>query len=88
MTGEPVTVTAGPDRTTVWQPGGTVVYIGSRSCSGPAATVCCDALNFFTSTASARTWAREHPDVTGNIVGQSRAEEIARQTFGALLADD
>jgi TnpA family transposase len=88
VTGEPVTVTAGPDRTTVWQPGGTVVYIGSRSCSGPAAAVCCDALNFFTRTASARTWAREHPDVTGNIAGQSRAEEIARQTFGALLADD
>ena len=44
MTGEPVTVTADPDRTTVWQPGGTVVYIGSRGC--------------------------------------------ARQTFGALLADD
>jgi hypothetical protein len=88
VTGEPVTVTAGPDRTTVWQPGGTVVYIGSRSCRGPAATVCCDALNFFTSTASARTWAREHPDVTGSIAGQSRAEEIARQTFGALLAGD
>lgn len=60
VTGEPVTVTAGPDRATVWQPGGTVVYIGSRSCSGPAATVCCDALNFFTCAASARTWAREH----------------------------
>ena len=88
VTGEPVTVTAGPDRTTVWQPGGTVVYTGSRGCSGPAATVCCDALNFFTSTASARIWAREHPDVTGNVVGQSRAEEIARQIFGALLADD
>jgi hypothetical protein len=88
VTGEPVTVTAGPDRATVWQPGGTVVYIGSRSCSGPAAAVCCDALNFFTSTASARTWAREHPDVTGNVAGQSRAEEIARQIFGALLADD
>jgi Alkylmercury lyase len=88
VTGEPVTVTAGPDRTTVWQPGGTVVYIGSRSGRGPAATVCCDALNFFTSAASARTWAGEHPDVTGNIVGQSRAEEIARQIFGNLLADD
>ena len=67
VTGEPVTVTAGPDRATVWQPGGTVVYLGSRGCPGPAATVCCDALNFFTSTASARTWAREHPDVTGNV---------------------
>jgi hypothetical protein len=88
VTGEPVTVTAGPDRTTVWQPGGTVVYIGSRSCPGPAATVCCDALNFFTSAASAHTWAREHPDVTGNIAGQARAKDIARQTFGSLLADD
>jgi Alkylmercury lyase len=88
VTGEPVTVTAGPDRTTVWQPAGAVVYIGSRSCPGPAATVCLDALNFFTSTASARTWAREHPDVTGYIAGQSRAEEIAQQTFGALRAGD
>jgi len=26
--------------------------------------------------------------VTGNIAGQSRAEEIARQTFSALLTDD
>jgi hypothetical protein len=34
---------------------------------------------------AARTWAREHPDVTGHVVGQSRAEEIARQTFGTLL---
>ncbi len=88
VTGEPVTVTAGPDRTTAWQPGRAVVFLGSRSCSGPAATVCCDALNFFTSTASARTWAREHPDVTGTVVGQARAEEIARQTFGDLLVDD
>jgi Alkylmercury lyase len=88
VTSEPVTVTAGPGRTNVWRPGGAVVYIGSRGCPGPAAAVCCDALNFFTSTASARTWAREHPDVTGNVVGQSRAEEIARQTFGALLAGD
>ena len=87
VTGEPVTVTAGPDRTTVWEPRGAVVFVGRRGCSGPAATVCCDALNFFTSTASARTWAREHPDVTGTVVGQARAEEIARQTFGALLTD-
>jgi hypothetical protein len=52
-----------------------------------AGASCCDALNFFTSTASARTWAREHPDVTGTVVGQARAEEIGRQIFGALLTD-
>ena len=33
VTGEPVTVTAGPDRTTAWQPGRAVVFLGSRSCS-------------------------------------------------------
>ena len=87
VTGEPVTVTAGPERTTVWEPRGALVFVGRRGRSGPAATVCCDALNFFTSTASARTWAREHPDVTGTVVGQARAEEIGRQIFGALLTD-
>ena len=88
VTGEPVTVTAGPDRSTVWEPRSAVVFLGSRSCPGLAAGVSCGALNFFTSAASARTWAREHPDVTGTVIGQARAEEIGRQTFGALLADD
>ncbi len=82
VTGEPVTVTAGPDRTTVWQPRSAVVFLGSRNCSGPAATVCCDALNFFSSTASARTWAREHPDVTGKVIGRSAPGDRKRQTFG------
>ena len=86
VTGATVTVTAGPGRSTVWEPRSAVVFLGRRSCPGPAATVSCGALNFFTSTASARTWAREHPDVTGTVVGRARAEEIGRQIFGALLA--
>jgi hypothetical protein len=88
VTGEPVTVTAGPDRSTAWEPRSAAVYLGSRNRPGPAATVSCGVLNFFTSAASARTWARGHPDVTGTVVGQARAEEIGRQTFGDLLADD
>ncbi|AVZ72861.1 alkylmercury lyase [Streptomyces lunaelactis] len=87
VTGEPVTVTT-INQKSVWEPAGAVVFVGRRSGSGPAASVCCDVLNFFTSTTSARTWAGEHPDVQGEIVDQARAEGIGRQIFGTLLADD
>src|SRR5260370_543570 len=46
VTGATVTVTAGPGRSTVWEPRSAVVFLGSRSCPGPAATVRCGALNF------------------------------------------
>ncbi|MBW1600438.1 alkylmercury lyase family protein [Streptomyces sp. JJ38] len=85
VTGEPVTVTTARG-TTRWAPRDAVVFVGQRPGGGPAATACCDALNFFASAASARAWAEEHPEVPGRTVGQERAEEIGRQTFGPLLA--
>ncbi|MCX4672667.1 alkylmercury lyase family protein [Streptomyces sp. NBC_01381] len=85
VSGEPVTVTGRGGRMR-WEPASTVVIVARRSCSGPAATVCCDALNFFTSAASARSWLAQHPDVQGKMVDQARAEEIGRQTFGPVLA--
>lgn len=84
VTGEPVTVTS-MGGTTVWEPDSAVVFVGRRGCSGPAAAVCCDTLNFFTSRASASTWSKRHPNVLGEIVGQARAEELGRQVFGPLL---
>ncbi|MFE4263769.1 organomercurial lyase [Streptomyces sp. NPDC056883] len=72
--------------TTSWEPQEAVVFIGQRPGGGPAAATCCDTLNFFTSDASARAWANEHPQVHGRVVGQGQALEIARQTFGPLLA--
>ncbi|MCY0933916.1 alkylmercury lyase family protein [Streptomyces sp. H34-S4] len=84
VTGEPVTVTS-TDGTTVWDPDSAVVFVGRRAFSGPAETVCCDALNFFTSHASATTWSQQHPDVPGDIISHARAEELGRQTFGPLL---
>ncbi|WP_281247714.1 organomercurial lyase [Streptomyces colonosanans] len=57
-----------------------------RPGGGPAAMACCDALNFFTSAVSAQTWASDHPDIPGCVVAQAQAEEIARETFGPLLA--
>ncbi|MFJ5675754.1 organomercurial lyase [Streptomyces sp. NPDC093097] len=85
VTGEPVTVTT-RGGTTTWEPGDAVVFVGQRPGGGPAATACCDALNFFTSAASAHAWAESHPEVPGRAVDQAPAEDIARQTFGPLLS--
>lgn len=86
VTAEPVTVTVTEGRA-VWRPAGAVVFVGRRGYEGPAAAVCCDALNFFAHDASARAWAQAHPEVKGSVVGQARAEEIGRATFGPLLRD-
>ncbi|MFE5715156.1 alkylmercury lyase family protein [Streptomyces sp. NPDC056501] len=87
VSGHPVTVgfTGGTAR---WEPAGAVVFVGRRPGRGPAADVCCDALNFFTDRSTAETWARRHPDVPGRITSQAEAVAIATETFGALLAED
>ncbi|MDX2403964.1 alkylmercury lyase family protein [Streptomyces microflavus] len=85
VTGEPVTVTSDSGLMD-WEPAGAVVFVGQRPGGGPAATACCEALNFFTSQASARTWTAAHPEIPGLIVDRTRAEEIATQTFATLLA--
>lgn len=77
-----VTVEGG---TAVWRPHGAVVFLGRIPGGGPAATACCDALNFFASAASAHTWAQANPEVPGRVVGHEHAEEVARRTFGPLL---
>ncbi|MFG2404764.1 organomercurial lyase [Streptomyces brevispora] len=85
VTGAPVTVTS-TRGTSRWEPASAVVFVGQRPGGGPAASACCDALNFFTDLASARTWSGRHPDVPGRVVDQPDAEHIGRQTFGPLLA--
>ncbi|MFD3808984.1 organomercurial lyase [Streptomyces sp. NPDC058611] len=85
--GQPVTVTFTGDEAE-WEPAIAVVFVGRRAGDGPAVTVCCDSVNFFTSRASAELWHREHPDVRGQIVSQGRAIEIGRQAFGPLLKVD
>ncbi|MFF7961105.1 organomercurial lyase [Streptomyces rubiginosohelvolus] len=68
-----------------WEPAEAVVFIGQRDQRGPAATVCCDALNFFADSTTAEAWARQHPEVHGRTVGRAEALRIAEQTFGPLL---
>jgi hypothetical protein len=47
--------------------------------------VCCDAINFFADTGSARGWAGRHPDVAGGVVDQQQAEQLGAHIFGSLL---
>lgn len=88
VTREAIAVTS-TDGHTLWQPATAVVYVGQRSCTGgPAADVACGALNFFTSQASARTWADQHPDVTGRIFSQEEAEALGYAVFGHLMTGE
>ncbi|WP_179851954.1 organomercurial lyase [Streptomyces sp. Ag109_G2-15] len=79
-----ITVTSTSGHMT-WRPSTPVVYIGQRSCTGPAADTACDALNFFTSPRTARSWAEQHSAHTGKAVDQARAEALGRSVFGAFL---
>ncbi|MGW6908887.1 organomercurial lyase [Streptomyces sp. NPDC054940] len=84
VTGETVTVTSTAGQM-IWQPATAVVYVGRRSCTGPASDVACGALNFFISHRTARSWAEQHPDHTGMTIDQARAEALGRSVFGTLL---
>lgn len=86
VTGDTIIVASRGERM-AWQPSSTVVHIGQRACTGPAADVACGALNFFTSRRTARSWAAQHPDYTGQEVSQEQAEALGRSIFGALLAE-
>ncbi|MFF1691253.1 MULTISPECIES: organomercurial lyase [unclassified Streptomyces] len=87
VTGETVTVTS-TGGSTVWEPAAAVVFVGRRPCAGPAASVCCDVLNFFNDAHSARRWAGANPDVIGDVVGQDQALALGVGIFGPLLEDD
>ncbi|GAB2972275.1 hypothetical protein GCM10023080_040460 [Streptomyces pseudoechinosporeus] len=86
VSGEIITVTSTGGHMS-WQPHTAVVYVGQRSCTGPAADVACGALNFFTSRRTARRWTEQHSDYTGKAIDQARAEALGRSVFGALLTD-
>jgi Alkylmercury lyase len=85
-TGEPVTVTIDGGNAR-WRPGAAVVFVGrtASECAGPSAEVCCEYINFFASRSTAEAWASTHPEITGGILGQDRALEVAEQIFGQLL---
>ncbi len=84
--GEPVTVTL-DRRGAVWHPATAVVFVGRTADqrAGPSAETCCEHVNFFASRRAAEAWASAHPEVTGGILSQARARQVAEQIFGQLL---
>jgi len=83
-TGQPITVTITNSRA-VWDPPTAVVFVGARAGTGPSADVCCDYLNAFTDRTTAQAWMAAHPDIPGNIVDGTEAEQLGRAIFGNLL---
>jgi hypothetical protein len=69
--------------------GGTAGFLAAGGAGKRAGSeqVSCGYLNFFASPASARDWARQHPEVSGSVLDQARAEALGAQTFGRLLSD-
>jgi hypothetical protein len=96
-TGAPITVTIPASKgRAVWEPATAVVFTGQQnacgSCAEPdasvpsvAADVCCDYINFFTTTQGAAAWAETHPDVTGKVLNQAEALKLGQRIFGPLL---
>jgi hypothetical protein len=84
-TGHSVTVTTARG-TTNWQPAEAVVFLGATAGGGPSADYCCDHLNFFTDHTAATAWTTSHPDIPGEILTHTQAEQLGARLFAALLA--
>ncbi|MFF2611758.1 organomercurial lyase [Kitasatospora sp. NPDC058046] len=86
VTGHPIRVEFTGGATT-WQPASAVVYYGARSGDGPAASVCCGYLRFFTDRTTAEQWTGQQAGLSGAILNQADAERLGAEIFGALLTD-
>jgi hypothetical protein len=84
-TGRQITVTTTGGRT-VWEPAGAVVFVGADAGGGASADCCRDYLNFFTDTAAAEAWTTSHPQVPGQVLTQTEAQDLGSRLFQPLLA--
>jgi Alkylmercury lyase len=98
MLGRPVTISAaepGTERAITvevdrdqahWSPRRAVVFSSAADgASCAAADRSCGYINFFTSARAARTWARQHPAITGETLDQARALRRGIAEFGTLM---
>jgi hypothetical protein len=84
-TGRAITVTVNAHRAQ-WTPRSTVVFSGEAGDAGrPSVDRCCGYISFFTGTRAARAWAREHPEINGEILRRDNALRMGIQQFGTLL---
>jgi hypothetical protein len=86
VSGQPVTLQAqrGAWR---WQPASTVVLVATAAggVGGAVADCCCPHSNFHTQPVHAHTYLQAHPGMTGELLGQADAVEMAGRIFGSLL---
>jgi hypothetical protein len=80
-----VTVTGGH---ATWDPPTAVVFLSAQASDGPSADTCCGYLNAFPDRDAGWAWSAAHPDIPGDLVDTSQAEQLGRHIFGRLLAAD
>ncbi len=68
-----------------WAPAATVVLIAQTGAGGPSAECTCGHVNFYTNAQRARAYLDGHPDLTGRVLDQATAVELAGGVFGGLL---
>ncbi|WP_224281255.1 alkylmercury lyase family protein [Streptomyces sp. LS1784] len=85
VTGENVRVEFAGGKS-AWQPATAVVYYGVCPGNGPASTVCCGYLRFFTTRATAEQWSGRQVDLSGAVLDQAEAERLGADIFGPLLS--
>lgn len=71
-----------------WSPEQTVTLLAQTRGCGPAADCLCPAIAFHWKRERAEAYLRSHPELTGLVLDQARAVEIAEWSFGPLLAGE
>jgi len=71
-----------------WTPEDTAVLLAQSNACGPAADCLCPAITFHTSRRRAEDHLRDRPELTGVVLDQDQALEVAERSFGPLLRAD
>jgi hypothetical protein len=85
VTGEPIRVeAAGPDWS--WEPAGAVVLVARSADGGPTSCCACPYMNFHGSAATAESYLDGQAGLSGQVLDQASAVELADLCFGELLS--
>jgi alkylmercury lyase-like protein len=68
-----------------WTPPTTAVLVAQTGTSGPSAECTCGHVNFYSHAEQAQAHLDGHPELTGRVLDQSTAVELAGGVFGGLL---
>ena len=80
LTGVPIRVSMD-----AWEPAGVVVLVARSAGGGPTSCCACPHMNFHASAESARSYLDGHDGLSGQVLDQATAVELADLCFGSLL---